>query len=324
MKHGSLFVALSFALGSAVVAPGTAAADSCQYAVEDLPVPPGTKWALAMSSSDDNNLILGRVYTESGHRGVIWRDGELSPMAEPPASTGHVSVKDINNSAVVVGSLEIIGEGGEKTSRAFRYQDGRYELLPSEPGEGSSATGINDAGDIVGAVWRESNWRTAVWPVDGPRTMLDGVEPVGISSDRKVVVKKAFSWPVTGSVVDIPTGVTTALPADLPDLVVDNDRIMHPGGGGIVELDLGGRRLATYEDGSGAWGKNATGTVFGRDYTSTGVREIVLWQQGVRQRVELEKQPYGLYYGDVTDDGVLIGTYDDAEWVSHPARWFCR
>jgi uncharacterized membrane protein len=325
MKHRCVFVALSLALVSAVAAQPAAAADSCQYAVQDLPVPSGTKWALIMASSDDNNLILGSVHLEDGLRGVVWRDGELTPMDPPPAATGHVAVEDINNSGVVVGGLEIIGADGERTSRAFRHRDGQYELLPAEPGEGSTATEVNDAGDVVGEVWQGSVWRTAVWPVDGPRITLDGVEPIGISSDRKIVVKKRNSWPVTGSIIDLTSGAATPLPEVLPQLVVDNDRILHPGTGGVlVELDLDGRRVATYEDGSGVFGKNATGTIFGRAYTRTGVRQTIVWQHGVRQRVEAEKQPDGLYYGDVTDDGVLIGTYEDAEWVSHPARWFCR
>ncbi|MFS8097098.1 DUF3466 family protein [Lentzea alba] len=322
MKHGRVFVALSFALASAVAAPQAAAAETCQYRAQDLPLPEGVRWAVAKASSDDNRLILGTTRPDAVDRGIVWRDGELEPLVPPPAGTGNVSVKDINNNGVVVGAMDVIDEDGELNSRAFRYQNGQYELLPVEKGERSSASGVNDAGDIVGQVWRLGTTTSAtMWPVDGPRTTTHHeAEPIGITSDRKVVVRRTHSSPAIGWVVDLATGVTTPLPGEYPAVVVDNDRIIQADAGTIVELDLSGHRVATHEDGTGAWGKNSTGTMFGRKYDTSGLSETILWQQGNRELVETEQLPDPFYYGDVTDDGVLIGTH--ADWQPRPARWF--
>ncbi|MFS8097097.1 hypothetical protein LFM09_08130 [Lentzea alba] len=319
MKHGRGFFALSLLLVSAVAAPQAAAAETCQYRAQDLPVPEGARWARTQATSDDNKLILGAVIVNDRWRGVVWRDGELTQLAAPDQGTGHVSVKDINNSGVVVGGLEIADVSGEITTHAFRYRNGTYELLPVESVEGSSAHWVNDAGDVVGEVWDESGRRTEVWPADGPRTTLGLGEPVGISRDRKVVVQDRGSWPVTGSVIDLRTGLTTRLTGITGQLwAVDNDRLLLPGKGHTIdERDLAGNLIATYADGMVAYGKNNTGTLLGR----TGYNENVLWQQGVRQLLDADKQLDRFYHGDVTDDGVLIGTYSDADWTSHPARW---
>lgn len=60
--------------------------------------------------------------------------------------------------------------------------------------------------------------------------------------------------------------------------------------------------------------------MFGRSATSTGNS---LWLGSSRTDVVADKQHYGSHYGDITDSGVLIGTYRDAQGVDHAARWFC-
>ena len=309
-------------LASAVAAPH-AAADPCRWVAHDLPVPAGATNVVAVASSSDNSLILGR----HGYRGVVWWNGDLWQMDQPPnpAST-NVVPWDINNSAVVVGGLESYPAGGGIDRRAFRYQYGQYEMLHTEPGEQSVALGVNDAGDIVGEVWREPNigWRTVVvWPANGPRKAFERGEAVGVSSDRKVVGWTRLATDLIGWVIDIDTGTKTTFQAPIRPMTLDNDRILYSepisgGGTQIVEQALDGRRVATFAEGNKVFGKTSSGTVFGAVTSGTAT----LWQRGTHYAVDAEKMPSWFYFGEVTDGGALIGTYEASEDTRYPARWF--
>jgi len=306
-------------LASAVGAPQATAQD-CRWIAHDLPVPSGATSARTVSSSGDNSLILGSVW-QNGSRGVVWWNGQLWPMDPPQDSSTSVVPKDINNSSLIVGLQEF--HGGDR--RAFRFQYGKYDLLPAEPNEQSQAIGVNDAGDIVGEVWLKTSptVRTVVvWPANEPRRSIGEGAAVGVSSDRKLVMTTGAGSASTGWVIDIATGVKTELPGARTPMVLDNDRVLHFAFGAtnteIVEWNLGGQRVATHEGGIEPYGRTSDGTVFG----TTGPGNTTLWQWGGRHNVDSEKLPKPQYYGDVTDGGALIGTYEDAQQTSHPARWF--
>ncbi|MFS8097093.1 hypothetical protein LFM09_08110 [Lentzea alba] len=307
---------------SSVAAPH-AAAEACRWIAHDLPVPPGAKNVEIRASSGDNTLIVGW----HGYRGLVWWNGDLWQMDEPPhgAST-NVIPWGINNSAVVVGGLETYPDGGGLDRRAFRYQYGQYQLLQTASDEQSVALGVNDNGDVVGEVWKEPNidWRTVVvWPANGPRKDFERGDAVGISSDGKVVANTRLAGDRIGWVKDINTGVKTTFQGPFRPMRLDNDRILYSegisgGGDRIVEQGLDGQRVATYADGTHVFGRTSSGTVFGA--VSSGVAH--LWQWGTHYAVDAEKLPSAWYYGDVTDGGGLVGTYMDADGGRHPARWF--
>lgn len=310
------------AVVSGAAAP-QAAADACRWVVHDLPLPSGTTSSETVSSSEGDSLILAAIY-QHGYRGAYWVHGDLREMSPPAAPSTRVLPKDINNNALIVGRQDV-QEGTDVNARAFRYQDGRYEFLAVEPGEQSEAVAVNDTGDIVGVVWpkAEPNDRTSVvWPADGPRRTLQRGDAIGVSTDRKAVVATRVVFEETAWVIDLVTGQRTEINDAFRPMVLDNDRILHQGdradGYNTIERTLDGRQVTVYPEGLRAFGKTSSGTLFGTAENS----HISLWQWGMRYDMDSETQPQWNYYGDATDGGALIGTYEDWNRVPHAARWF--
>ena len=88
---------------------------------------------------------------QDGTRAVLSVDGQ--PVQVLPTLGGNnANAADVNNAGQVVGT----STRADGSSAAFIYQNGQMsELLPSLPGAagGSSASHINDAGDIAGDRW---------------------------------------------------------------------------------------------------------------------------------------------------------------------------
>ncbi|MFS8097094.1 hypothetical protein LFM09_08115 [Lentzea alba] len=329
MKHRRVFVALICLLSSAVAAPRAAAADDCLWKIFELAWP--DKRSEVRGSSPDNRLIVGTVtFPESNGHGVIWTDGILSWMRSIPGegATSTVTPHGVNNSGVVVGDHRHYLGDEVYQSRAFRYQNGAYENLYTAPGESSTAIGINEAGDIIGEVWKTGYpsihpW-IALWPRDNhPRRLYLNGKAVGITDDRKLVVEQDV-WSSNRKVwsIDGNTGTWTALPGSNGRPVLDDNRLFtaSSANNSIHEWTLDGRQVGTYEKGWAGHGRNSSGTVYG--WTNNGAS---LWQGGARTRTEVvaDQVHYGTMYGDITDDGRLIGTYRDAQQVNHAAIWFC-
>lgn len=304
---------------SIVAAPQTAAAAACRYIVQDLPVPAGG-YVQATGSSTDNSRIVATVGLDEDKYGVLWVNGALHMMTPSGSPTTGVFAWAINNTGVVAGRHEVsLGSQGT-LYKAFRYENGAYEFLQTEPGEQSSAWGINDAGDVVGQVWRESdpNVRTVVmWSRDGARKSYGEGMAIGINAQRKIVMTTTWSaW-----VVDADTGAKIELPGGRHPIVFDNDRVLHyerirPGVLQIAEWDLNGARVGAYAGGRLPHGKNSSGTLFG----TFGAITPSLWNKSVRTSIVADKLPDPDYYGDVTDAATLIGSYDEGAGP-RPAQW---
>lgn len=71
-------------------------------------------------------------------------------------------------------------------------------------------------------------------------------------------------------------------------------------------------------DGIEPYGRTSSGVVLG----TSGPGRTTLWQWGGHHDVDSEKPPKPGCYGDITDEGALIGTYENADGSVHPARWF--
>ncbi|SES34053.1 hypothetical protein SAMN05216188_13546 [Lentzea xinjiangensis] len=305
-------------LASTVAGP-QAAAEPCRWIAHDLPVPEGSTFARTSGSSEDNRFIVGEAQIgESAvvESGLLWDNGALTLMAPSGSELTAIRPKDVNNGGVVVGWQEILDQ---HRTVAFRYRDGAYELLETPDGENSRAKAVNNHGDVLGETWRSAtpNVRQAVvWPGSGAvRTFPTSGPAVGISDDRRIVLAGTSS----GSVTDIGTGQQTGLPGARTSVVLDNDRVLYPSPAGIEERDLDGQLVGTWAGGTAPFGRTSSGHVVFGAVNGTAT----LWQWGVRYAVDSAKQPVfaQAYFGDISDEGALIGTYQDPGG-SHPARWF--
>src|SRR5213079_1104638 len=144
------------------------------------------------------------------------------------------------------------------------------------------------------------------------KDFLNG-QAVGISDSRKVVQLTATS----GFVVDFATGQQIEMPGARTPAVFDVDRVLYFSWGGLVELNLAGELVATWEGGTDPFGRTSSGhVVFG-----SNMGTAVLAQWGIRYGADSEKQPELGYHGDISDEGALIGTYKNQDGSTHPARW---
>ena len=328
MKHRRVFVALFCVLSSAAAAPQAAAAEPCQWKVHDLYWPDSR--SETRGSSPDDHLIVGATWPGGHERGLVWDNGVWSLMAAPANVTDSITPNSVNNSGVVVGRHRACSNrDGEFHHRAFRYQNGVYQYLDTAAEEESQAIGINEAGDIIGQVWRVSapgvRW-VALWPRDNqPRRLYLKASAIGITDDRKLVVTQdpEGSNPKVWA-IDSNTGAWTAFPGARTPVVLDDDRVLTYNstldGPQIQEWTLDGRQVGAYAKGWVGHGRNSAGTVFGWSATSS---RMSLWQGRTRTDVVADKRHYGSIYADITDDGRLIGTYRDAQNVDHAALWYC-
>ncbi|MGW6928810.1 hypothetical protein ACWGE0_02025 [Lentzea sp. NPDC054927] len=304
-------------LASTATAPQAAAADPCRWIAHDLPLPAASFYARTNGSSDSNRFIVGEARVGGGgsaESGLLWDNGGFVPMASPGSSMIAVHPKDVNNSGVVVGRQDL---WSYSRYRAFRYRNGTYEALDTPATHSSQAISVNNLGDVVGEMWRDDApevRQVVVWPSSGARKDFLNGQAVGISDDRKVVQLTATS----GFVIDFATGQQIEMPGARTPAVIDGDRVLYFSWGGLVERNLAGEHVATWEGGTDPYGRTSSGhVVFG-----SNMGTAVLWQWGIRYGVDSEKQPALGYHGDISDEGALIGTYKNADDTTHPARWF--
>ncbi len=307
---------------SVVAAPQTAAAAACRYVVQDLPVPAGTIYARTTGSSTNNSRIVGTFGLEENERGVLWVDGALQVMTPPDSSMTTVVPWAVNNTGVVAGRHEIsLGSEGTRY-RAFRYENGAYEFLQTEPGEQSSAWGINDAGDVVGQVWTESDPNAPhgrdVAARRGSQVLRRGhgrrrQRPAEDRHDDHLV-GVGSSTPTRAPRPSCPVGVSRSSSTTTGFCSYERVRV---GVYRIAEWDLNGVRVGAYASGREPLGKDVSGTMFG-GFGPTDVPS--LWRQGGRTDVVADRLPDTDFYGDITDDATLIGSYR-IDNTAYPARW---
>ena len=309
-------------LAASVITAPQASAAECTYTARELPIPAGARDVGPSGTSPDNNLIIGFASgpLSSGwkDRGVVWRDGVMSQMADPPGHTAYtdVNAKDINNSGTIAGTVTEVGPDW----RAVRYENGAYEFLYTEEHENSTAKGINEAGDVIGEVMSKENtddrW-IALWPKDGPRRLYAKGRAVDVTDDLKLVMyTDDDAWVIDGT-----NGRWTQIRGARGSLTFDNERILRheriDDVSYLKEWSLDGEPVATYAQGSIAYGKNSAGTLLGRTYEGV----MSLWKDGTRTEVVAGESLR--YFTDITDDGVLIGAYKGQGGFDRPALWSC-
>lgn len=115
---------------------------------EMLPGLHGWPYATALASSSDGTVVGLAMRGATGHRAVIWQSGIPAPL------TGLDSYTD-SEACAVNRSRQVAGVLGPYAGQAFLWSAGTgMAVLAKPPGfRYSSASAIDDAGDIAGYCW---------------------------------------------------------------------------------------------------------------------------------------------------------------------------
>lgn len=215
-------VALAAALALTAVLTPHAAADLTGWAVGFLPMPEGYPARAHISGTDHHGTYSGDILTDQGSVLVTWTDSSVTVRGRPEGfDTAYVGQQ--NRAGLIVGSSMHLDE--PRVERAWTFDARGFTLLALPEGYiDSSATLINDRGDIFGAARKTpdtSAWKAFVWPADSPgtpkpvvlskevRERLYGV--VGIDNDGSIIYN---TWDGPGRWKD---GTFTLLPTYLGD-----------------------------------------------------------------------------------------------------------
>jgi uncharacterized membrane protein len=186
------------------VAPAAAAAEqaACVWTPAILPLPAGALTGQVVESDGSGGyagtISYGARSEEGGHA-VLWKNGTFTDYGNlaDPDYQNWVIVTGVNDAGTVTGNAYRETDG---LPSAIRSHNGQMERLPELPrAEASVAEGVNDHGDIVGAVETPSSdgprYQAVIWPVDKPGTVvkLTGLPngetfATGIDQDGTVLV----------------------------------------------------------------------------------------------------------------------------------------
>ncbi|MEV6237884.1 hypothetical protein [Lentzea sp. NPDC051838] len=172
------------------------AQDLCTWTPSELPLPAGVTSGQALYAAP-NGYLAGQA--PSGEL-LLWQNG-TSVAVNAPITT-QIVLQGAN------GNGELVGWDG-RTRTPFVYRDGTFQNLPapSFADNGTSADGINEAGDVVGTAV-SSAWppyRAVVWPRSEPGTFKVVAEDVarGIDDAGRVVTEKGYVVNPDGTRADL-------------------------------------------------------------------------------------------------------------------------
>jgi uncharacterized membrane protein len=115
----------------------------------------GESGSLAPRAVNNAGIIVGLHYTRDGLTdAVIWTRGVGITQLEKPKGYVRSEAIAINNTGVVVGMVD--GPGGSAIGpNAFVYENGRFRVIDECGPTFTSATAINDAGQVAGVLDKE-------------------------------------------------------------------------------------------------------------------------------------------------------------------------
>ncbi|MBN6039762.1 hypothetical protein [Amycolatopsis sp. 195334CR] len=328
------------------LAPAAAAAPAaCTWSESVLPMPAG---ALAgdVAATDNSGGYAGTISfgadSEQGGPAVLWKNGQFTNYGylPDPAYDKFVSVQDVNGAGTVVGTAFTADWG---IPSAIRSRDGKLERLPELPGgTASQAEGINERGDIVGAVETEVDggpfWHPVLWPADRPGEVVEltGLPETqgyatGIDQDGTVLVevddpdqnRVPYLWK-DGAAKPLP------LPGGGYDVItrgISNGRVIgqvsyESGDAGGVVWDRNGRPTAVAR-GADLQDINGNGRIVGRtdapDWDEYGVWNLAALDSTLGYTAER-----GLELRVSSDDGTIAGrTWKFPGGRDEPTVWKC-
>jgi probable HAF family extracellular repeat protein len=115
--------------------------------IEDLNVTPGQSTA---NSINDVGQIVGAGQFGDGYYAFLWKGpDDVTVLGSLGGKTSYPF--DINNKGIVVGDSELAPEpNGDVHGKAFTYKNGQMSALDVFGAQNSTATAINESGQIVG------------------------------------------------------------------------------------------------------------------------------------------------------------------------------
>jgi uncharacterized membrane protein len=285
-----LAAGMLFAGGSAASAAPIQAAAGCDWTVHTLPGLPGGSRAEILGT--DGSRTWAGSATDAGfvQHAVLWRNGQVVDLGTPLG--GDSVAKDVNRLGIAVGS----SDEGTGPQHAEMWV-GTHAVRLGEPAGAfdSTATGINDAGEIVGwaTMGDDFSAHPVVWSVLRPGAARDLGTPAGTStflngvSETGVLAGTRTAFPdqnaVTGTAL---TGLhvlpgtsagalTTATSAAGRYIVGEQLSVDDPAGTGMLRWNLGRPEL-TPADSPDVSAVNTSGLVTGNLLGSGAV----VWRNG--------------------------------------------
>ncbi len=121
--------------------------------------------SIAPRAVNNSGMVVGVHFTPDGlYHAVIWSRDQGLKQLEMPAGYVRSEAHAVNNEGVVVGMVD--GPGGSKVGPdAFVYEAGRLRLIDEGGPLFSSATAINDRGQVAGVLDDEDELQKPGEPV---------------------------------------------------------------------------------------------------------------------------------------------------------------
>jgi probable HAF family extracellular repeat protein len=234
--------------------------------IHELPLPPfdsdPRSYANMMNDSGQVAGLSGNCTTYDNHA-LLWQDGTVTDLGSLGGKL-HNGAYDINNQGQVAGFSDLRGDKTYQcccvgtvcetvyTFHAFLWEKGVMHDLGTLPGDvGSSGTGINNKGQVVGASWDKENndtaflWQNGVMtdlntliPADSPLyliaatgTINDEGQIAGIALVKSTGEVHAFLATPTTELWPISESTKVVLPDDVRNLLQQHRRFGRRGGG---------------------------------------------------------------------------------------------
>lgn len=138
---------------------GTAAAQTIEYTVTDIPLVPGAFNTVPIAINDQGVVVGWAQFSGGGFFLRAWRwsaeDG-LTLLPPPPgAMSDRYGASDINALGVIA------GDGGYDSGLAWRFENGTYTIVDVLDGlDASRRPAINGAGDLVATAFDSQHFTT--------------------------------------------------------------------------------------------------------------------------------------------------------------------
>lgn len=139
--------------------------DGATFTILDVP---GARSGVPFEINNYGDIV--GTYVDTAQHGFLLRDGEFVPVDVPVPGTFLTRANGINDRGQIVG--EYLDSNLNHQQHGFLFSRGRYRSLDVPGSAGTSATGINKSGDVVGFFYTESVPNMPFVYVEGEFTTL--------------------------------------------------------------------------------------------------------------------------------------------------------